>query len=77
MDSTVAATLEVGPKQFCGSKRRTQRARAGDVVLVYPRAGERPYVKTAVFVRQKNLTFRGVAGIARSYIADQRIRVRL
>ena len=58
-----AATLEVGPgKQFSRIEEANAKAQAGDVILVYPRAGGQPYDKTAVFVRQKNLTFRAVAG---------------
>jgi hypothetical protein len=58
-----AATWEVGPgKPFSRIEEAAAKAQAGDVILVYPRAGGKPYDKTAVFVRQKNLTFRGVAG---------------
>ncbi len=58
-----AATLEVGPgKPFSRIEEANAKAQAGDVILVYPLAGNKPYVRTAVFVRQKNLTFRGVAG---------------
>ena len=65
-----AATLEVGPgKPFPRIEEANAKAQAGDVILVYPRAGGRPYDKTAVFVRQKNLTFRGVPGAAKPYVA--------
>ena len=65
LDSASAATLEVGPgKQFSRIEEANAKAQAGDVILVYPPAGGRPYDATAVFVRQKNLTFRGVPGAA-------------
>jgi len=58
-----AATLEVGPgKQFSRIEEANAKAHAGDIILVYPRPGGKAYDKTAVFVRQKNLTFRGVPG---------------
>jgi hypothetical protein len=60
-----AATLEVGPgKRYARIEEANANAQAGDTILVYPRTGNRPYEKTAVFVRQKNLTFRGVPGPA-------------
>ena len=34
----------------------------GDTILVHPAAHGQPYAKTAVLVRQKNLTFRAVPG---------------
>ena len=59
--SVWAKTIEVGPG------RRQQRidqankiARAGDLILVYPQAGNAPYTQEAIFVRVKNLTFRAV-----------------
>jgi hypothetical protein len=56
-----AANLEVGPgKAFARIEDANAKAQPGDVVLVYPLPGHRQYEKTAVFVRQKNLTFRGV-----------------
>jgi hypothetical protein len=55
--------LEVGTgKQFSRIEEANAKAQAGDVILVYPRAGGKPYDKTAVYVRQKNLTFRAAAG---------------
>ncbi len=70
LDSTAAATLEVGPgKPFSRIEDANAKAQAGDVILVYPRVGVRPYDTTAVFVRQKNLTFRGVPGAAKLYVA--------
>lgn len=58
-----AATLEVGPgKPFARIEEANAEAQAGDVILVYPRADGQPYEKTAIYVRQKNLTFRGVPG---------------
>ena len=56
-------TLEVGPgKQFARIEDANGAARAGDVVLVYPLDGNRPYEKTAAYVRQPGLTFRAVSG---------------
>jgi hypothetical protein len=56
-----AATLEVGPgKAFARIEEANAKAKDGDVILVYPLANHRQYEKTAVFVRQKNLTFRGM-----------------
>jgi hypothetical protein len=70
LNSVAAATLEVGPgKTFSRIEEANAKAQAGDVILVYPRPGGRPYDKTAVFVRQKNLTFRGVPGVVKPYVA--------
>lgn len=56
-----AATLEVGPgKPFTRIEDANAAARAGDVILVHPRADGRAYEQTAVFVRQPRLTFRAV-----------------
>ena len=64
-----AATLEVGPgKPFARIEEANAKAQPGDLVLVYPRPGVRQYEKTAVFVRQKNITFRGVPAAGRSYV---------
>ena len=68
LGSTSAATLEVGPgKPFSRIEEANAKAQAGDLILVYPRGG--PYEKTAVFVRQKNLTFRGVPGGGKANVA--------
>ncbi len=65
-----AATLEVGPgKPFSQIEEANAKARAGDVILVYPQANGKPYQQTAVLVRQKNLTFRGVAKPGNPYVA--------
>ena len=70
LHSATAATLEVGPgQQFSRLEEANAKAQAGDVILVHPHAGGRPYDETAVFVRQKNLTFRGVPGAAKPYVA--------
>ena len=59
--SCLAATLEVGPgKPFQRIEKANAKAQAGDVILVHPLAGNRPYQGTAVFVRQRQLTFRAV-----------------
>jgi hypothetical protein len=59
--SASAATLEVGPgKPLARIEEANAQARPGDVILVYPRPRGQPYQQTAVFVRQKNLTFRTV-----------------
>jgi hypothetical protein len=57
--SAGAKTLEVGDgKSFDRIEKANAAAQAGDVILVYPLKNDRPYEKTAVFVQQKNLTFR-------------------
>lgn len=56
-----AATLEVGPgKRFQRIEEANAQAQPGDVILVYPLANDQPYQQTAVLVRQRQLTFRGV-----------------
>jgi hypothetical protein len=56
-----AATLEVGPGKPWGRiEEANAKAKAGDLILVYPRRDGRPYEKTAVYVRQRDLTFRAV-----------------
>lgn len=64
-----AATLEVGPgKRFGQIEQANALAQPGDVVLVYPQPANHPYEKTAVFVRQKNLTFRAVPSHGRRWV---------
>jgi len=54
-----AATLEVGPgKRYQRIDEANASAKAGDLILVHPRAGQKPYDKEAIFVRVKGLTFR-------------------
>jgi hypothetical protein len=56
-----AATLEVGPgKPFARIEEANAKAQPGDVILVHPRRDGQPYQETAVYVRQKDLTFRAV-----------------
>ena len=56
-----AAELAVGPgKRFARIADANAKARPGDVILVYPRKDNRPYEKERIYVRRKNLTFRGV-----------------
>ncbi len=58
---TVAATLEVGPgKAFSRIEEATHEASPGDVILVYPQPDGQSYTETAVYVRNRNLTFRAV-----------------
>ncbi len=58
-----AATLEVGPgKTFRRIEAANAKARPGDVIRVYPLRRGRAYEKVAVYVRQRNLTFRAVPG---------------
>ena len=58
---TCAGTLEVGPgKRFTRIEEANAKAKPGDVIRVYPRPNNAPYEKVAVFVRQKNLTFKAV-----------------
>ncbi len=62
-------TLEVGSgKQFARIEDANAAARPGDVVLVYPLDGNRPYEETAVYVRQPQLTFRAAAGEGKSRV---------
>jgi len=61
--AALAATLEVGTgKPFARVEEANAKARPGDVILVHPLPGGEPYRKTGVYVRQSNLTFRGVPG---------------
>jgi len=58
-EATASATLEVGPgKRFARIEDANAQARPGDVILVYPRENGLPYEQTAVFVRQRDVTFR-------------------
>jgi hypothetical protein len=53
-------TLEVGPgRPFTRIEEANARARPGDVILVHPCKDGKPYQQSAVFVRERNLTFRG------------------
>ncbi len=64
-----AATLEVGPgKPFARIEDANAKARPGDVVLVYAGSSRRQYEKTAVFVRQRDLTFRGVPAAGKTCV---------
>ncbi len=61
--SASAATLEVGPsKPLLRIEEANAKAQPGDVILVYPGSHGQPYEKTAIYVRQRNLTFRAVPG---------------
>ena len=63
-----AASLEVGPgKTFARIEDANAKAKPGDTVLVYPWPG-RKYEKTAVLVRQKDLTFRGVPAAGKTCV---------
>jgi hypothetical protein len=65
-----AATLEVGPgKPFARIEDANAKAQPDDVILVYPLSGHRQYEKTAVFVRQKNVTFRSVPAAGMYYVS--------
>jgi len=53
--------LEVGPgRAFARIEEANAKAQPGDVILVHPRRDSQPYEGTAVYVRQKELTFRAV-----------------
>ncbi|MGO8691852.1 MAG: hypothetical protein ACLQLG_19695 [Thermoguttaceae bacterium] len=65
-----AATLKVGPgKTFARIEEANAQAQPGDVILVYPRPRGQPYEKTAVFVRQRDLTFRAVPARGTRWVA--------
>ncbi len=54
-------TLEVGTgKEFARMEDANAVAKAGDLILVYPREDGKPYEQTAVMIRQPGLTFRAV-----------------
>ena len=58
-----AATLAVGPgERYAHIEDAVAAAKPGDVVLVQPRAGGRPYERVGVNVRQKGLTIRAAGG---------------
>lgn len=60
-DLSQGATLEVGPgKPLARIEEANAKAQPGDLILVYPRPNDQPYEQTAVFVRQRRLTFRAV-----------------
>ena len=62
--TVAAATLEVGPgKPFRQIEDANAQARAGDVILVHPQAGGRPYERVAILVRQKDLAFRAATTV--------------
>jgi len=56
-----AGTLEVGPgKTYQRIEDANARAKPGDLILVYPLAGGAAYEGVAIYVSQRNVTFRGV-----------------
>ena len=60
-NSTLAKTLEVGDgKPYSRIEEANAAAQPGDIILVHEREKGQPYEQTAVFVRHKNLTFRGI-----------------
>lgn len=68
--ATQAAEWDVGPgKQFARIEDAVARAADGDIVRVFPLEGGRAYEKTAVFVRQKRLTIRGMPAQAGQRVA--------
>lgn len=64
------AELAVGPgKPFSRIEEALARTQGGDTVLVYPRADNRPYEKTVLYVTRPRITFRAAAP------AGQRVRI--
>ncbi len=58
-----ARTLEVGPrKKYARIEEACAKARAGDVIKVYPQKDKQAYTQVAVYVAKPRLTFQGVAG---------------
>jgi hypothetical protein len=67
--TAAAANLEVGPgKPLARIEDAAAKAAPGDTILIHPREGGQPYEKTAIFVRQKGLTFRGVPAKGERYV---------
>lgn len=65
----MGATLEVGPgKPFARIEDANSAARPGDVILVHPREGGRPYAQTAVFVTRPRLTFRAAPATGQAWV---------
>jgi len=65
-----AEQWDVGPgKQLTRIEDAVARAADGDVIRVFPLEGGRPYERTAVFVRQKRLTIRGMPAQAGQRVA--------
>lgn len=65
-----AEQWDVGPgKPFNRIEDAVARAADGDVIRVFPLEGGRPYERTAVFVRQKRLTIRGMPAQAGQRVA--------
>jgi hypothetical protein len=59
--TALSATLAVGPgKAFARVEQANEKVQPGDLILVYPLEDGKPYQQTAVFVRQKEITFRAV-----------------
>ena len=64
-----ARELTVGPgKQFPSIMHANAAARPGDVILVHPLPGDKPYSQVAIFVRQKNITFRAVPAKGKRWV---------
>jgi hypothetical protein len=58
---SIGETWEVGPsRKFERIEQANEVAQPGDVILVYPRLDGTPYERTAVFVSQRDLTFRAM-----------------
>ncbi len=60
--AATAAQLTVGPgRQFASVEQAYQRAKPGDIILVYPKPGGAAYEKTALQVRKERITFKAAA----------------
>ena len=58
--SADASVLEVGPgHKYAAIDKAYEAATVGDVILVHPKPGNKPYQKVALLVKKRQITFRG------------------